>query len=335
MHIETKAECKAKATKQLQQLEDGDDDTKIKKIIHDDLHDCVTFGLTPAIKASIDEVEFERSLRLEASNVAENFTCVNVGLETSPDVLTEEWVSPKDNVARTVHIKLNRPASRIHVIDQFASPDECDAMEKEAEKDLHVASTADGKGGSKVSINRKAMQAGIKPKFTEDGDPLDGNLIAVLSGRVYEYVNHVLDMNISHHGQEPLMSIQYFGRGKHDKEPDRYTPHCDGRCNGEGHIYGGRMATMVIYCTVPEKGGFTNFQNANVHVRPNPGSAVFFAYVDPLTNLTDNGLTQHSGCPVYEGEKKIITQWIRYGVNQKTPHSAYNTLTILTSEDGE
>ena len=95
------------------------------------------------------------------------------------------------------------------------------------------------------------------------------------------------------------------------------------------------MATMVIYCTVPEKGGFTNFQNANVHVRPNPGSAVFFAYVDPLTNLTDNGLTQHSGCPVYEGEKKIITQWIRYGVNQKTPHSAYNTLTILTSEDGE
>ena len=120
-------------------------------------------------------------------------------------------------------------------------------MEEEAEKDLHVASTADGKGGTRVSASRKAMQAGITPKFTDDGKPLDDNLISVLSARVYEYTNHVLDMNISHHGQEPLMSIQYFGRGRHDIEPDRYTPHCDGRCNGENHIYGGRMATMVIY----------------------------------------------------------------------------------------
>merc|ERR1719413_45069 len=179
------------------------------------------------------------------------------------------------------------------------------------------------------------MQAGIRPVFQEDGRPFDDNLISVLSGRVYEYTNHVLDMNLTHHGQEPLMSIQYFGRGRHDIEPDRYTPHCDGRCTGEEHISGGRMATMVIYCTLPTQGGFTNFQNANVHVRPNSGSAVFFSYFDPLTNITDNGLTQHSGCPVYEGEKKIITQWVRYGVSSKTPHNAFNTLTILKTEDGE
>ena len=29
------------------------------------------------------------------------------------------------------------------------------------------------------------MQAGIKPAFTAEGEPLDGNLIATLSGRVY------------------------------------------------------------------------------------------------------------------------------------------------------
>jgi hypothetical protein len=95
------------------------------------------------------------------------------------------------------------------------------------------------------------------------------------------------------------------------------------------------MATMVIYCKIPAKGGFTNFQNANVHVKPSAGSAVFFSYIDPNTNETDNGLTQHSGCPVYEGEKKIITQWVRYGVDSVTPHTAFNTLTVLRSEDGE
>eukprot|EP00536_Pseudo-nitzschia_multiseries_P011075 jgi/Psemu1/307875/fgenesh1_kg.360_\ len=305
------------------------------KQIHGELHDCMTVGLAPGIRASINELDFQRHLRIEASNIAENFTCADVTLESSPDVETEEWKSPLDGVTRTVHKKLHRPASKIHVVENFASPDECYAMEVEAEKKLHVASTADGKGGSRVSINRKAMQAGIVPQFTEDGKPLDDNLISVLSGRVYEYTNHVLDLNITHHGQEPLMSIQYFGRGKHDIEPDRYTPHCDGRCDGREHLHGGRMATMVIYCTIPEKGGFTNFQNANVHVKPTAGSAIFFSYMDPLTKKTDNGFTQHSGCPVYEGEKKIITQWVRYGVSTETPHGAFNTLNKLYTEDGE
>ena len=150
--IKTLTECKKRATKLLQEI-DGEEEM-IQKI-NDELHDCITVGLAPRIKASIDEVEFERTLRLEASNIAENFTCVNVGLESSPDVITEDWMSSKDNVTRTVHVKLDRPASRIHVVENFASPDECGSMETEAEKDLHVASTADGKGGSKVSLGRK------------------------------------------------------------------------------------------------------------------------------------------------------------------------------------
>jgi len=333
--IDTLTACKERATQRFTELYEIDDDEHLMNEIQDELHDCMTVGLAPRIKASDDEVEFERSLRLQASNIAENFTCVNIDLESSPDVITEEWISEKDSVTRIVHKKMERSASRIHVVENFASPEECKAMEVEAEKDLHVATTADGKGGSKVSPGRKAMQASIRPKFTKDGEPMDDNLISFLSGRVYEYTNHVLDTNITHHGQEPLMSIQYFGRGRHDIEPDRYTPHCDGRCTGKNHVTGGRMATVVIYCTLPKQGGFTNFQNANVHVRPNSGSAVFFSYFDPLTNITDNGLTQHSGCPVYEGEKKIITQWVRYGVSSATPHHAFNTLNILNSEDGE
>lgn len=184
--MNTLTQCKDRATKLFQKI-DGDEE--MMKKINDELHDCITVGLAPRIKASKDEVDFERTLRLEASNVAENFTCVNVGLESSPDVVTEEWTSSQDNVTRTVHKKLDRPASRIHVVENFASLSECEAMENEAEKDLHVASTADGKGGTKISLGRKAMQSGISPQFTANGDPLDGNLIATLSGRVYGMLN--------------------------------------------------------------------------------------------------------------------------------------------------
>ncbi|KAL3911098.1 MAG: hypothetical protein SGILL_007417, partial [Bacillariaceae sp.] len=315
--MEVLSKCKAEAASRLEKVMETNASNNTvmeqeKEKVLEALHLCTTTKLVPKIKKLSDEVSFQREIRVSNAANSENFTCANPLLETTPDVHTREWTSPKDNVTRVEHLKLDRPASKIIVVENFASRAECDAMQEEAQSKLSVASTADGKGGTKISLSRKALQAAITPQFNEDGSAVDGNLIAVLSGRVYEYANHVLNMNLTHHGQEYLMSIQYFGRGYNDTEPDRYTPHCDGKCEGMPHIDGARMATTVIYCDIPEEGGFTNFQNANVHVKPSPGSAVFFSYIDPLTNLTDLGLTQHSGCPVYVGTKRIITQWIRW-----------------------
>jgi hypothetical protein len=85
------------------------------------------------------------------------------------------------------------------------------------------------------------------------------------------------------------------------------------------------MATIVMYCNIPETGGHTNFKNANVHVKPRNGNGIFFSYIDPKTKSTDTGFTEHSGCPVYEGEKKIVTQWIRLGVDKENPWDSLNT----------
>jgi hypothetical protein len=120
-----------------------------------------------------------------------------------------------------VHVKHNRSSSQIHVVENFISEDECLAMETEAALSLHRATVADGKGGSEYSPTRKAMQAGITVEWDKEED---GDLIARLSRRVYDYAEHVLKMGIEEHGQEDLMSIQYFGRGRNDTEPDRYTP---------------------------------------------------------------------------------------------------------------
>lgn len=256
-----------------------------RKSVMAQYYKCIRRGLAPKLDGQKSEVVFERDLRENAAGSMENFTCFEPELDTTPDVDLREWTSEKDGKTRPVHIKLDRPTSRIHVVEDFAYPEECDAMAASAEPKLHRASTADGKGGTEVSLARKALQAGITPSWKKEEG---GDLVTRLSRRVYDYVNHVLQMNITEHGQEPLMSIQYFGHGYNDTTPDRYTPHCDGPCEGKPHKYGSRIATMVIYCTIPEKGGHTNFQNANVHVKPQVGSAVFFSYVDPVTKKTDH-----------------------------------------------
>ena len=88
--------------------------------------------------------------------------------------------------------------------------------------------------------------------------------------------------------------------------------------------------SYVFFCngstsTIPDRGGHTNFRNAGVHVKPKVGTAIFFSYIDPETMMMDTGLTEHSGCPVFEGEKKIVTQWIRYGVDDENPWDSFNT----------
>lgn len=141
--------------------------------------------------------------------------------------------------------------------------------------------------------------------------------------------------NISPNGQEDLMSIQYSGTNYENGEPpDRYTPHCDGDCTGLAHKNGTRVATMVMYCDVPEVGGATQFRNSGIHLEPKPGMATFFSYMGS-DGIMDKSFTEHSGCPVLKGEKKIVTQWMRKGVSTERPWDSFNTLGVHESEAQE
>lgn len=302
------------------------------KLTMEQLVSCVEDRVARNLIQSHEEVAFQATVRKDMAAKLENYTCEDPNHPTSTPVRTEVWEGAKDHKARPVLIMHDRPASKIHVVEQFIDQEECDAMEAAAKPILHRATVADGSGGSKFSEHRKAMQAGIKVQWDKEAE---GDAIARLSRRVYDYTNHVLGMNLEEFGQEDLMSIQYFGRGTNDTAPDRYMPHCDGDCTGLPHKYGTRMATMVMYCKIPEQGGHTNFRNAGVHVQPQFGNAIFFSYIDPETKLMDTGFTEHSGCPVFEGEKKIVTQWIRYGVDRENPWDSFNTLGIKKSEEND
>lgn len=321
------ATCQEKAKVRLQNAK-GDSDKTMAAM--NDLVSCVEVGVTDTLSKANEELAFQAKVRQEMAKKMENYTCKDLSLDTSDPLEEQVWRGAQDRKTRKVQVMMDRPASKIHVIDSFIDPEECAAMEEAARPKLHKASVADGKGGSHFSEHRKAMQAGIKVPWAKEAS---GNLIARLSRKVYDYTEHVLGLGIDEFGQEDLMSIQYKGRGINDTQPDRYTPHCDGECTGMPHKLGTRMATMVLYCTVPEVGGHTNFRNAGVHVKPQAGTGIFFSYVDPEARLMDNGFTEHSGCPVFEGEKKIVTQWIRLGVDTENPWDSFNTLGVQNDEE--
>lgn len=269
-----------------QKMARANGDATLTQRVMEELVACVETGVASALSRANEEIAFQTKIRSAMGEQMENYTCTDLNLDTSEPVGTEVWRGAKDGKSRQVNIMLDRPASRIHVIENFIDEEECAAMEAAAAPKLHKATVADGKGGSEYSENRKAMQAGIKVPWDKEaaGDP-----IARVSRKVYDYTEHVLGLGITEQGQEDLMSIQYFGRGGNDTAPDRYTPHCDGECTGLPHKTGTRMATMVLYCTVPTTGGHTNFRNAGVHVKPKSGNGIFFSYIDPEKFIMDNG----------------------------------------------
>jgi hypothetical protein len=210
---------KANITSAIQLCQHSFSDTDSVLSSLDSLTSCIQDSLVEELILASKEISFQARLRTGIAERLENYTCVDDSLDSSPDVSSHEWVMP--DATRVVHVKHDRPSSQIHVIENFINEDECLAMETEAAVTLHRASVADGKGGARVSVNRKAMQAGITVKWDKEAE---GDLIAKLSRRVYDYTNNVLNLDIKEHGQENLMSIQYFGRGRNDTEPDRYTP---------------------------------------------------------------------------------------------------------------
>jgi hypothetical protein len=314
------AQCKQQAK---EDIEWGYDPTEILKT----LADCLEQNAADEIQRKNEEIAFENQIRTSISAELENFTCADPDRELTEPQEVRTW--QHYNVTRDVLIMHNRPSSQIHVLENFISQEECDAITAAAEPILHRGTVANGKGGHKLSDHRKAWQAGIAVRWEIEEDP-----ITRVMNRVYDYTNDAMGYNLTTDGQEDLMSIQYFGIGKNSTEaPDQYRPHCDGDCDGLPHKTGGRVATMVMYCDVPLLGGATNFQNANVYVKPKKHAAAFFSYLNPVTHNMETGLTSHSGCPVIEGTKRIAVHWMRVGVDSENPWTSFNTLTIKKSEE--
>jgi hypothetical protein len=175
----------------------------IKRSI-DGLRECVGDRFIGVMDRLNIEVSEQTRLRTEMANQMENLTCLDPALDSSSeDVYNETWVNQgKEHV---VHVKLSRPASRIHVIDDFISEAECRAIERGAVSRLARAIIADGRGGVTHLSARKSLQAIIHVNWTKE---MEGDHTATLLRRVYNYANHVLGLNITERGQEPPAVIQ-------------------------------------------------------------------------------------------------------------------------------
>jgi hypothetical protein len=108
--------------------------------ILDNLAACVKSGIAKEIEKANEEITFQAHVRKNMAGLLENYTCADELLNTTEPRDVLQWEG------REVKVMIDRPASKIHVVENFITAEECKAVEEAARPILHDATVADGSG---------------------------------------------------------------------------------------------------------------------------------------------------------------------------------------------
>ena len=233
--------CRVLATRALAQTSI---DAQIIEKVTKELAECVKMKTTEMLA---EDMNYQLQKRKDIAKEWEKYACNDDTLATSrPDSQKTSFWEGDHGIYHTVRILHNQTTSEIHLIENFITPEECQAITESARDKLEDSGVFNPFTGKKfITPNRKAKQARLPVPWGTPNHPF-----AVLSQRIFKYANHVMHLEISSQGQEPLRHIVYQGRGRDDSQLDQFVSHCDDRCDGGPYQLGRRIATMIMYCEV-------------------------------------------------------------------------------------
>ncbi len=222
-----------------------------------------------------------------------------VGLPPSvkvPEPKLDESPLVLDGGDRQVKISFSMFNPRVVVFEDLLSAEECDGLIALAEPKMKRSLTVDVKTGGE-ELNADRTSDGM---FFNRGET---QLISRIEARIAKLVNWPVE-----HG-EGLQILHYKPGAQYKPHYDYFDPEQPGTPTilKRG---GQRVATLVMYLNSPTKGGGTTFPDVHLEVAPRKGAGVFFSYERPHPSTK----TLHGGAPVIEGEKWVVTKWMREGV---------------------
>jgi prolyl 4-hydroxylase len=299
-----------------------------------DLIPCLK-GFTQAYNLYSEEISATRKEWDKLAKRSSNYLCEDPE-STAP--LHSGLTKLEGGDEYVVHTLLNTTDANIWRVPDFITHTECEALKDRAKKlGLHHVGEYTGatgnriaKGISVVFSDSSKLTTPTRDYFVQSGEPID-----LLYKRLFSLASRQTGIPLSIDGQEG-MSILHYG------PTDHYKRHCDGHCGDTRSTYwskehpGARVATAIVYCDEPLRGGATTFDQAGVVVRPSYGQLLLFSYMNrklgsglsapsQLRSSYDYlGLTKHAGCPVHEGEKWIATAWMRTGLSTEKPWDKYD-----------
>jgi prolyl 4-hydroxylase len=182
------------------------------------------------------------------------------------------------------------PYIKPEIMENFLTPEECDAIIKHSKDKLLDSEVVSGKD-HKI---RNSKQVWIEKE----------NLLVK---KIYDKLS--AKFNIPIENAENLQVVNY-------KPNQYYNEHHDACCDNNNSCRdfvkrgGQRILTILIYLNNEFTDGETYFKNLNLKIKPPKGSAIIFRPLAEGTNKC-HPLALHAGLPITTGEKWICNVWFR------------------------
>ena len=180
---------------------------------------------------------------------------------------------------------------QIYRLKDFLSVHECKALVEIIENTLRPS-----------AITLEAPGSRYRTSCTSDLSLVRNPLVETIDHRIAE------TLGINTACSEGIQA-QRYDRGQEFKaHTDYFEPGTD-EYRGHAAQQGNRTWTFMVYLNDDLQGGSTKFHAIDREFRPKAGSALVWNNL--FTSGAPNPNTLHSGLPVSEGRKVIITKWFR------------------------
>jgi prolyl 4-hydroxylase len=190
--------------------------------------------------------------------------------------------------------RLNRPNAAL--LSNVFSEEECaELIQYATSKGLKNSGVVDAETGKSIDHEARTSTSVCMTRF-------ETPLVEKLEKRLAELTGWPVENG------EGLQILRY-------EIGQQYKPHFDWfdpkKVGGVAHLARGgqRVATTVVYLSIPEDGGGTKFSEVGLEVNPRVGGAIFFNDVDEFGE--PEKISLHSGTPVIKGYKIVATYWQR------------------------
>ena len=189
--------------------------------------------------------------------------------------------------------RLQRPA--IVLLEGVLSAEECERLIGMAQPRLGRSTVVDGSSGADIAVERRSSD-GMFFRLREDPfiARLDERLSALMSGPA--------------ENSEGLQVLRYRPGGQYPPHFDFLVPSNPASSRSIARS-GQRISTLIVYLNDVLEGGETVFPEVGLSVVPRRGNGVYFEYTNSRSQVDLR--SAHGGAPVVQGEKWIVTKWMR------------------------
>ena len=219
--------------------------------------------------------------------------------EAAPDYLPDpSRLAPGHSVrvdGRNIDVVLRLARPCIAVLAGVLSPDECAAVIALGTPRLAPSTVVDPASGADLTAAHRSSDGMF---FGLCENPL----IACIDHRV----SALMGLPVAH--GEGLQLLRYRPGCASSPHHDFLAPTNDANRASVARS-GQRVSTLVIYLNDVAAGGATEFPALGLRVAPHRGNAVYFEYANASGAL--DHATLHAGTPVEQGEKWVLTKWMR------------------------